>query len=252
MSIGLAGCGVELLTTTAIQGELQAQNLKAINRQLGAVREMSAETTIQRALSTYHAEKGHYPASLEELVPSYMPSVPKQADGTPYGYDPATGTLLTGTSAAAPAVSPAADDAQKVNQIRSAVARYGQKTGRYPTSLYALVPEYLPELPATSSGQDFVYYPQNGAVYHPAQLQLQVAVPPQTTALRPVGPVRAPGVGAGGPMAEVMTGIAIQNQLNSMSNAGTGAAQGHARRSLDATRQQHDQQQQRVLNDMGL
>ena len=53
-------------------------------------------------------------------------------------------------------------------------------------------------------------------------------------------------------MGEVMTGIAISNQLDSMSNAGSAAAGSRARAGIGSATQQHDQQQQKTLNDLGL
>ena len=256
LAVLLAGCGVELLTATAVHSELQAQQLKAIKGQVTKASDQSAKINIQRNIDTFYAEKGHYPASLAELAPDYMPSVPNRPDGTPYGYDPSTGRLVDG---AAPVIAgPTANDQQKMNQIRGAVNQYGRAVGYYPPSLQALVPTYLQAVPKTDSGQDFVFYPQNGLLLHPMQLaqesmpgaQPQPQAPP-TPAPQP--PPRANAGAAGtGPMGEVMTGIGIQNQLNSMGNSGVDAAGGYARQSVGGATQQHNQQQERALNNLGL
>ncbi|MBI4558054.1 MAG: hypothetical protein HY706_10780 [Candidatus Hydrogenedentes bacterium] len=252
LAMSLAGCGVELLTTTAIQGELQAQQLKTVKGNLDYAKEQSAEITLRNALNTYYGEKGRYPGSLSELVPEYLDHVPTRPDGTSFGYDPATGRLSdTPAATTTPSMAATTDDSQRLSQISAAIARYGQATGRYPTSLYALVPEYLPEVPKTASGQAFIYYPQNGALYHPAQLQTPAAPITQPQAVSPTPPRRA-GVGGVGPMGEMMTGIGIQQELNSMSNVGTSAAQGRAMRGIDNSQQQHQQQQERALNNLGL
>jgi hypothetical protein len=48
-----------------------------------------------------------------------------------------------------------------------------------------------------------------------------------------------------------MTGIGIQNQLNSMGSSATNAAGGYARRSVGGATEQHNQQQEKALNDLG-
>jgi len=102
MVVSLAGCGLELVTSTAIQGELQAEQLKAIKNQVGQAADSTAKVNIQRAIDTHYAETGQYPAQLEDLVPNYLPSLPMGPDGAPYAYDPVHGKLL---DAVAPTVA---------------------------------------------------------------------------------------------------------------------------------------------------
>ena len=110
----------------------------------------------------------------------------------------------------------------------------------------SLVPYYLADLPKTASGQDFGYDPRTGAVYDPAQaFQAQ---PMRGQPARRGGGVPTAGVG---PMGEAMTGVGMQNQLNSMSNSGTSSAGGYARQSLGNSTGQHQQQQQKVLDELG-
>lgn len=246
------GCGVELLTTTAIQSELQAKQAGALKRQVGNAAESTGKIRLQRAIDTYAAEKGHYPATLDELVPGHLPALPTHTGGAPYGYDPATGKVLD-TPVSAPANQVTANDHQKMNQIRTAIDSYGMATGYYPPSLQALVPTYLAVVPKTDSGQDFIFYPQNGALLHPVQLARQTQ--PGYAPARPAPPrqtVRSGGAGVGGgPMAEVMTGVGVQQQLNSMSNAGANSAGGYSRRKLGNITEQRNKQQEKALNNLG-
>ncbi len=158
----MPGCGLELVTTTAIQSELQAEQLKAVNGQVSRASDTTARINIQRAIDTYYAETGRYPATLDELVPQYLPSLPVTPAGTPYAYDPATGKL----QGDAPATAPAAAGA--------------------------------------------------------------------------------------GPMGEAATGIAIQNQLNSMGQGGANAAQSRSREALGDVTEQHNQQQEQALKELGM
>jgi hypothetical protein len=249
--LGLAGCGVELLTTTAIQGELQAEQLKAMDRQLKGAADSTAQINIQRAIDTYRAEKGANPPSLEALVPAYLPQLPVRPDGLAYGYDPVSGQL-TGQGVPVPgalggaaggALGATEPDRLKIQEIKQAITRYGMATGYYPPTLQALVPAYLPALPKTTSGHDFAYNNQNGEVWHPAQTQAQ---PQQVYAPRP-----QTGVGGAGPMGEVMTGIGIQNQLNSMSNSGSSAAGSRMREGAGQVQDDYSARQQRALEQLG-
>lgn len=238
----LAGCGMaEVLTVTAIQGELHAQDAKAAMGAMHKAGDQMARTNIENAIRTYRAETGANPPTLEALVPNWLPSLPRQSDGTPFYYDPRTGTVSSGPPAAL--YSPITEaDRQNMEMLRQAVNRYGQATRFYPTALSDLVAYgYLPSLPKTSSGKDFLYNPQTGAVSHPDEAFLPSPA---------FQGARAPGQGAGGAMGEVMTGIGIQNQLNSMGHSGTDAAGNRARASARDIAGQHTQRQADVLRQL--
>ena len=255
-SLLFTGCGLELLTTTAIQGDLQAEQLKAMKGQINRTSDTTAKINIQKSIDTYMAEKGSYPATLDALVPDFLPSLPHKPDGTPYGYDSASGKVLDDAAmngggamgqSTPVASAPSQADFQKLQQIQSAVARYAREKGAYPASLQALVPSYVLFLPKTDGGQDYTYSSQTGAVAHPAQGFQQ----PAAVAVAPTG--RSMGtVGGSGPMGEAMTGIAVQNQLNSMNNSGVSSAGGYARRGISSATQQHNQQQEKAVKDLGM
>ena len=246
----LAGCGVELLTTTAIQSELQAEQLKAMKGQISHASDTTAKINIQRAIDTYNAEKGQYPASLSELAPAYIPSVPNRPDGQPYGYDPVAGKVLEAPDAAS--AGPTVNENQKLEQISVAIDQYGRSVGYYPPSLQALVPTYLPAVPKTDSGQDFVFDPQTGYLGTPEQLAQQAPPGPWGQPQRPVAAPGPAGTGGAGPMGEVMTGIGIQNQLNSMGSSASNTAGSYARQSVGGATSQHNQQQEKAMDQLGL
>ena len=208
------GCLVEVLTTTAIQGELAAQNASAASRQLSKAKESTAEITLRQGIATYYAEKGHYPPTLEALVPNWVAAVPMQPNGQPYNYDPATGWFGAGPP---PAITSA--DRQNKQKIQNAVNQYGTAVGYYPPSLDALVTYgYLDAVPNTSRGEDFFFNPQDGTLLHPAEVFGNASG--GNVAHTPRG--GGVGVGGAGPLGEAMTGIAIQNELGNM---GSGASQ---------------------------
>jgi len=50
----------------------------------------------------------------------------------------------------------------------------------------------------------------------------------------------------------MMTGIGVQQQLNSMGQSATSAAGGYARRGVRGATQKHDKKQQRAMDELGL
>lgn len=241
MTVPLTGCGVELLMTTAIQGELAAENAKAITRQTARIGEDMGQVRLKRAIAIYQAENGFYPGSLAVLAPNYIPQIPVKADGTAYGYDPATGSILNSPPASSTITL---QDQQNLQALSQAIIRYGQATGYYPGSLEQLAPNFIQHVPTTSSGHAFVYHPQTGALYHPVQLQQQQRAG-QYGQRR-----RGTAVVGGGPLAEQMTAIGIQQELNGMSNAGTSRARGVARGQIDSAVNQNQRRQERALREL--
>lgn len=249
--LSLAGCGLELLGVTAIRGEMETESLKVLKNQMDHAQNTTSDLQLEHTIQAYYAETGQYPPSLEALVPAWLPNVPTKPDGMPYGYNPATGQLLDGPMPVAR--QPGDGDAQKMAQIQNAITQYGMATGFYPETLQSLVPQYLASVPKTASGQDFVYNMQDGGLYHPNPAALQQHAPYAGNPNQPSQPRRAtPGVAGGGPMGEVMTGIAIQQELNSMSNAGSSAAGSRVRHNAKNLGQNRDQQVNKQIQDLGL
>ena len=53
-------------------------------------------------------------------------------------------------------------------------------------------------------------------------------------------------------MGEVMTGMGIQNELNSMGNSGASSVGGYGRRNIRSQAGNHNQRQEQVMDDLGL
>jgi len=160
LALGLTGCGLEVLTTTAITGELQKQDAERAVDALDRTEQQTARWEAQQAIQAYRAEHGRNPASLEELVPEYLAEVPETPKGEPLAYDPATG-----------AVGEAAAQRPQRARLEEAIHEYARDHRHYPPNLRALTPEYLADIPRTESGEPFAYNPQTGAVAHPRELQ---------------------------------------------------------------------------------
>ena len=241
---GIAGCGVEVLTTTAIQGELQKQQLESLQRQTSQVGDTTAKIRLEQAIGVYQAEKGVFPPSLEALAPTYIDSIPPQSSGEAFGYDPATGTLLTGSPQRISAQQNRRADDENLALIREAINKYGRDTGYYPPTLSALDPLYLSPVPLAASGASYTYDPGTGQVWAAGQPPQQPSYAPP-----PPQPSRAPVGSGAGPMGEAMTGIAIQNDLNSMNQSGASAAGNRARQQVNTG--EYSQKQEQTLQELG-
>lgn len=230
----LSSCGVELLTTTAIQGELQAQQLKSMQRQVQGIADQTGKINLERAIQTFRAENGRYPTSLNELVPQYLPSLPSPSGDSAYSFDPITGQIITVPS------SIPSDDIRRMEQIKYAIAQYARATGYYPATLDSLYPSYLSFVPRTSDGQTFIYNAQTGNISHPLLAGAQM---PQTA---------IPGAPVGSyPMNSVTGGMAVQQQLNSMTNS-SGTVGSYSRQSVENIQNDYSNQQNKVMDDLGL
>jgi hypothetical protein len=241
MALLLAGCGADVLVTTAVTADMQAQQLKAMRGQVQQASGKLGRVNIECAISMYQADKGSFPPSLDALAPTYLPAVPTKPDGSAYGYDPATGRL---SDTPAPANGPTAEDLKTMEAIRAAINQFGTEVGYYPGTLDALVPKYLAAAPRTASGEAFLYNNQNGQVTHPRQGQATAAA----TQSRPA----TAGVGGAGPMGEVMTSVGVQQQLNGMSQSGSSAVGGYARDHIQQNTNSYGEQQNKAMDNLGL
>ncbi len=218
-----SGCGVELLSTAAVESELQARNAKAATQTLDLVKKRVSGINVSQAIQTYRAENGTNPPSLEALVPKYLAEVPRKADGTPYHYDPATGTV---SETPVYNNAAAAADQQRIFEIKNAIQRYGTATGYYPPTLDALYPAYLSQVPRTASGGQFIYNNQNG----------EVSVPGGS-------PASAPHAGALPGMPQLQGGGG---------NAGATAVRSQARGNIQGLAGQQTDRQNRAMDELGL
>lgn len=230
----LSSCGVELLTTTAIQGELQAQQLKSMQRQVQGIADQTGKVNLERAIQTFQAENGRYPTSLNELVPQYLPSLPSPSGDSAYSFDPTTGQIITVPS------SIPSEDIRRMEQVKYAIAQYTRATGYYPATLDSLYPSYLSFIPRTSDGQSFIYNAQTGSVSHPLLAGAQS--PQATPSVPPAGSY---------PMNAVTGGMAVQQQLNGMTNS-SGAVGSYSRQSVQNMQNDYSNKQNKVMDDLGL
>ena len=73
----LAGCGNGTKPPTPAANSAPAQGLAAL----------------KQAVQTFNTQEGHFPKTLDELVPKYISQVPDAPGGYKFAYDPATGEV---------------------------------------------------------------------------------------------------------------------------------------------------------------
>lgn len=162
----VTGCSLELLASTAVQSELQAQNAKSAMKQLDHAERMADKIEIRQALQVYRVENGAYPESLHDLVPRYLHEVPVGPDGTDlYAYDPVTGWF--GLPSEQPTQPLTEADQANMELIMLALDEYYLDYNKFPNKLNRLVPDYLVTVPVTESGKPFEYVAQSGIVMAP-------------------------------------------------------------------------------------
>lgn len=230
----LNGCLLDMLMSTAIQGQLAATNAQSAMRTLGFAKDEAAKIGIQQAISVYAAETGRFPDSLEQLVPEFMPNVPVQPNGDPYGYNPDSGEVYSLGHVAA--ISQRDDEMMQL--IRQGLDAYEYDLGYFPDDLGTLVPFYLTDVPLTESGKSFPYAPDVGDISHPGERG--VAPPPASLRSRPPGP------------SNFGTPSGITRQLQNMNNAGAYRANQAMREGIGTFNKLYGDRQERALNDLGL
>ena len=100
-------------------------------------------------------------------------------------------------------------DSHKMQQMNDAVAAYARDHQQYPPTLYHLVPDYMDEIPVTSTRRLFEYDPRTGVIVNPS-------APPASHAKSLDGTQRQRNRGGGGvsPATDAMTGLGVSQELN--------------------------------------
>jgi len=227
----VAGCGVsETVVTTGIVATNAKNQVDALNNVRFHANRDVAENNVRRAVALFQADTGSLPVSLNELVEKgYLDSLPALPEGLEFTYNPFSGTIGTRKALpqepmTVPELAPE-DESWDVAEFARSLSALDQREGEAGV---------LDDRQRAAAGRG-----RSGQ--H------------RSSGVAPRRQGRAGGgYGGAGPMGEVMTGIGIQNELNSMSNAGVSSGGSYGRRAIGRSTQQHQQQQERVLRDLDL
>ena len=75
VAVSLAGCGNK-----------PAPDANAVNKPLDIA-------ALKQAVQTFNTKEGHYPKTLDELMPKYLPKMPEAPNGYKIKYTPASGEV---------------------------------------------------------------------------------------------------------------------------------------------------------------
>ena len=225
----LVGCGVsETVVVSGIAATNAKNQVEALNGIQFKANADVASNRVRESIALYQASTGFLPVSLQDLIDKgYLPALPALPEGLEFRYDRITGTVSTGP-ATAPAPTPAAPVAEGL---------IVQQT----EFLTGLAPHIKDGRFVAPKGSN-----QGAAGAQQQQNRQQPTSVPQQRRSRGGG-----GFGGGGPMGEVMTGMGIQNELNSMSSAGSSSASSYARHGIGQKTNNYSQRQEQMLKDTG-
>jgi hypothetical protein len=100
-------------------------------------------------------------------------------------------------------------DTHTLQQLNDAVTAYGQAHGQYPASLHHLVPEYIDEIPLTSTRLQFAFNARTGLITNPSAPVLV-----KKDSKKKSGNSRRNRGGGISPATDAMTGLGVSQELN--------------------------------------
>ncbi len=210
----LAGCGLsETVVVTGITATNAKNQVQALDNIKFKPNEQIAKNKVTEAIASYQANTGFLPTSLQALIDEgYLPALPQLPEGLEFHYNHVTGEVSTGPPRQ-----------QSEPQVPTGPGVTGYMTrpgpGNYGRNQYGRQRSVAPTAP------------NYGA--------------------RPAPRGRRGGGSGMGPMGSAMTGIGIQNQLNSMSNAGSSSAGSYARHGINQRVNNYNDRETRTLNELG-
>lgn len=216
----LVGCGAsETVVVSGIAATNAKNQVKALNNIEFKANADAAANRVRETVALFEASTGFLPTSLQELVDKgYMTALPPLPEGIEFRYDRITGVVSTGPADAASRPVHEEPVVEQTQYMKGFATHVGNRRS-----------------PAPRTGT------RNTAGRgrrSPGAVQRS----------RPRG--RAGGAGAG-PMGEVMTGIGVQNELNSMSTGGSSSASGYARHGIGQRTDNYSRRQEQVLRETG-
>jgi hypothetical protein len=87
----ITGCGDSSSSTPA--ANTAANNSSTVVQPEVYAQKKVDVATLNQALQQYNAAEGHYPQSLQDLAPTYIPKIPAAPAGYKFNYDASAGTV---------------------------------------------------------------------------------------------------------------------------------------------------------------
>jgi hypothetical protein len=92
IAFALAGCSGGSSSTTPAQTKTTANNSSPIVQPEIYAQQKVDVAALNQALQQYNASEGHYPQTLQDLVPNYLAKIPQAPSGYKINYDANNGS----------------------------------------------------------------------------------------------------------------------------------------------------------------
>jgi hypothetical protein len=89
----IAGCGGSSTSTTPPANNASANNPSPVVQPEVFAQKKVDVASLTQAVQQYNAAEGHYPATLQDLVPTYLAKVPDAPPGYKLNYDSSSGAV---------------------------------------------------------------------------------------------------------------------------------------------------------------
>ena len=94
MLTALCGCGVDVLVSTSISGELESESAQQSLKVLYSTKIQAALNQLRQAIGMFQAQNGRYPFNIDELRKTgYLPGKSELPEGVEIRYDPMSGDV---------------------------------------------------------------------------------------------------------------------------------------------------------------
>lgn len=94
LALALAGCTGGSDNSTAPQTNTAANSSSPVVQPEVYAQRKTELASLNQAVQQYNASEGHYPKTLQDLAPNYVPKVPEAPPGYKINYDPNSGTVI--------------------------------------------------------------------------------------------------------------------------------------------------------------
>ena len=88
----ITGCGDSSNSTPAANNTSANNSSPVVQPEVYAQKKVDV-ATLNQAIQQYNAAEGHYPQSLQDLAPTYIPKIPTAPAGYKFNYDATAGTV---------------------------------------------------------------------------------------------------------------------------------------------------------------
>ena len=91
-SVVLTGCGDSSSSTTTPSNTSANNSSPVVQPEIYAQKKVDL-ASLNQAVQQYNTTEGHYPQSLKDLAPNYIPRIPDAPAGYKFNYDANNGTV---------------------------------------------------------------------------------------------------------------------------------------------------------------